>query len=200
LPETREETGVALGIEGFATLSNGTRVFYPGWYRRAERRLKTAQRQVSRRKKGSNRRRKAVTLLVKAQQKVKRQRLDFHHTAARALVCVKDAIYHEDLQVRNMVQNHQLAKSIQDARWRAFLTILSFKAACAGRSVIAVPPAYTRQKCSGCGVMVAKGLSARWHACPACGTSLHRDDSAARNIARAGQALQGGVAVAKSEN
>jgi len=80
------------------------------------------------------------------------------------------------------------------------LSILSFKAVYAGRSVVAVPPAYTSQTCSGCGVVVKKGLSVRWHECPDCGTSLHRDHNAAKNIERLGQSLQGGVAVAASEN
>jgi putative transposase len=110
------------------------------------------------------------------------------------LVRANDVIYHEDLQTANMVKNHRLAKSISDAGWAAFLAILSFKAACAGRSVVAVPPAYTSQKCSGCGVLVAKGLSVRWHSCPECGTSLHRDHNAAKNIEWAGQARRGGVA------
>jgi putative transposase len=72
--------------------------------------------------------------------------------------------------------------------------ILAFKAVCAGKQVIAVHPAYTSQMCSGCGVIVAKGLSVRWHACPDCGTSLHRDHNAAKNIERAGQARRGEVA------
>jgi putative transposase len=145
---------------------------------------------VSRRKKGGNRRRKAVTLLAKAHQRVRRQRADFHHKTALALVRENDTIYHEDLQVRNMVQNHQLAKSISDAGWSAFLAILRFKAANAGRTVVAVNPAFTSQVCSGCGVLVQKGLSVRWRACPQCGTSLHRHHNAAKNIERAGQALQ----------
>jgi putative transposase len=194
LPATGQETGIDLGLEAFATLSDGTRIFHPGWYRKAERALKTAQRRVSRRKNGSHRRRKAVQLLAKAHLKVKRQRTDFHHKTALALVRANDTIYHEDLQIRNMVNNHHLAKSISDAGWAAFLTILSFKAACAGRSVIAVNPAFTSQTCSGCGIMISKGLSVRWHACPACGMSLHRDHNAAKNIERAGQALRGAVA------
>ncbi len=200
LPPTGQKTGIDLGIEAFATLSDGARIFSPGWYRKAERALKTAQRHVSRRKKGSNRRRKAVKLLAKAHQTVRRQRQDYHHKTALRLIQTNDVIYHEDLQVRNMVRNHHLAKSISDAGWAAFLTILSYKAACAGRQVIAVTPAFTSQRCSGCGVLVAKGLSTRWHSCPDCGTSLHRDHNAAKNIERAGQALQGGVAVAASEN
>jgi putative transposase len=116
-----------------------------------------AQRCVSRRKKGSSRRRKAVALLAKAHQQVRRQRQDFRHKTALALVRATDTIYHEDLQTANMVKNHHLAKSIHDAGWSQFLSILSAKAACAGRRVVAVPPAYTSQTCSGCGVLVAKG-------------------------------------------
>ena len=200
LSPTDQETGIDLGIEAFATLSDGTRIFHPGWYRKAERALKTAQRRVSRRKKGSARRLKAVTLLAKAHQKVRRQRTDFHHKTALALVRANDVIYHEELQTANMVKNHHLAKSIQDAGWAAFLSILTYKAACAGRRVVAVPPAFTSQMCSGCGALVQKGLSVRWHACPECGTSLHRDHNAAKNIGRAGQALRGGVAIVASEN
>jgi putative transposase len=202
LPPSGQETGIDLGIETFATLADGTRVFHPGWYRKAERALKTAQRRVSRRKKGSNRRRKAVALLAKAHQTVRRQRQDFHHKTALALVRANDVIYHEDLQTANMLKNHHLAKSINDAGWSAFLSILAFKAACAGKRVQAVNPAFTSQRCSGpgCGIVVSKGLSVRWHRCPECGTSLHRDHNAARNIERAGQALRGGVALVASEN
>jgi putative transposase len=200
LPPTGRETGIDLGIEAFATLSDGTRIFHPGWYRKAERALTTAQRRVSRRKKGSDRRHKAITLLAKAHQKMRRQRTDFHHKTALQLVRENDTIYPEDLQTANMLKNRHLAKSISDAGWSAFLTILSFKAACVGRSGVAVPPAYTSQRCSGCGVLVSKGLSVRWHTCPECGTSLHRDHNAAKNIERLGQSLQGGVALAASEN
>jgi putative transposase len=185
LPATGQETGIDLGIEAFATTSDGTRIFHPGWYRQAERALKTAQRRVSRRKKGSHRRRKAVALLAKA---------------ALTLLRENDTIYHEDLQMANMLKNHHLAKSIQDAGWSQFLSILAFKAAFAGKRVVAVPPAFTSQTCSGCGVLVAKGLSVRWHACPDCRISLHRDHNAARNIERAGQALRGGAGVPASEN
>jgi putative transposase len=194
LPATGQETGIDLGLEAFATLANGTRIFHPGWYRTAERALKTAQRRVSRRKKGSNRRRKAVVLLAKAHQKVRRQRQDFHQKTALALVHTNDTIYHEDLQTANMLRNHHLAKSIADAGWTAFLSILAYKAACASRRVVAVPPAYTSQACSGCGVLVHKGLSVRWHSCPECGTSLHRDHNAARNIERLGQSRRRAVA------
>jgi putative transposase len=178
LPTTGQETGIARGIEAFATLADGTRIFHPGWYRTAEPRLKTAQRRVSRRRKGGHRRRKAVIVLAKAHQKVR----------------AHDAVYHEEVQTANMVRNYHLAKSIQDAGWAAFLTILSHTAACAGREVIGVTPAFTSQVCSDCGVVVAKGSSVRRHSCPACGTSLHRDHNAAKNRERAVQARRGAVA------
>ncbi len=202
LPPTGQGTGIDVGLASFATLSNGEHIFNPRWYASAERRLKTAQRCVSRRKKGSHRRRNAVKLLARAHLKVQRQRRDFHHKEARKLVQRHDTIYLEDLQVANLVRNHRLAKSIADASWAQFRAILEAKAAWAGRRVVAVPPAYTSQDCSGCGRRVRKSLSVRTHVCPNpdCGLVLDRDENAARNIERAGQALRGGVAVAASEN
>jgi putative transposase len=163
----------------------------PAYYRRAEAYLRRCQRKVARRKKGSHRRRKAVALLAKAHQHIARQRRDFQHKEAAKLVQTYDVIYHEDLRVRNMVQNHALAKSISDAGWSAYLAILAFKAAGAGKRVEAINPAFTSQRCSGCGVLVQKGLSIRWHACPECGMSLHRDHNAALNILRLGQEQSG---------
>jgi putative transposase len=191
LPATGQETGIDLGLKAFATLADGTRIANPRHYRKAEKRLAKAQHRVARRKKGSKRRKKAVKLLARAHQKVKRQRRDFHHKTALSLVRQYDSIYHEDLRVANLVRNHHLAKSISDAGWSAFLGILSAKAACAGREVVAVDPAFTSQRCSGCGALVQKGLSVRWHTCPMCGLSLHRDHNSARMIQGRGQRLRG---------
>ena len=192
LPLTGQETGIDLGLASFATLADGSQVANPRIVRVAELNRKRAPRRVSRRKKGSKRRQKAVKLLAKAHQPVKRQRQDFHHQAALALVRQYDTISHDDLQTANMLKHHQLAKSIVDAGWSRFLRLLSFKAAYAGKTVVAVPPAYTSQACSGCGVIVKKGLSVRWHACPDCGTRLHRDHNAALNILRLGKASGAG--------
>jgi putative transposase len=145
LPPTGRETGIDVGLKVFLITADGEIVENPRHYRTAEKALKKAQRRVSRRKKGSMRRRKAVNLLAKAHQKVKRQRRDFHHKTALALLRQYDVIYLEDLRVANMVKNPHLAKSISDAGWAQFRTILSGKAAYAGRSVIAVPAAYTSQ-------------------------------------------------------
>jgi putative transposase len=189
LPPIGQETGIDLGLVSFATLAHGAPIFNPRCYRKAEAYLRRCQRRVARRTKGSHRRTKAITLLAKAHQHVRRQRQDFHHTEALKLVRENQVIYHEDLQTANMVKNPSLAKSISDAGWSAFLAILEAKAVSAGRRVVAVPPAYTSQRCSGCGRRVWKGLSVRWHQCPYedCGTSLHRDHNAALNILRLGR-------------
>src|SRR5258708_930890 len=171
VPLTGENTGIDLGLESFATLADGSQIAHPRIFRVAELNLKRAQRRVSRRKQGSKRRRKAVKLLAKAHQTVRHQRHDFHHKTALALVRQYDTIYHEDLQTANLLKNHHLAKSIADAGWSRFLSILSFKAAYAGKTVVAVPPAYTSQACSGCGLLVKKALSVRWHTCTDCGAS-----------------------------
>jgi putative transposase len=190
LPSTGQETAIDLGLEAFATQADGERILFPAYYRKAEAYLRRCQRRVARRKKGSHRRTKAVKILARAHQHVRNQRRDFHHKQAHRLIQSYDVIYHEDLQVRNMAQNHVLAKSISDAGWSAFLTILTFKAAGAGKRVVAVNPAFTSQRCSGCGVIVAKGLSVRWHSCPECGTGLHRDHNAALNILQLGLTMQ----------
>jgi putative transposase len=188
---TGQETGIDVGLASFATLADGTMIHNPRCYRKAEAYLRRCQRRVARRKKGSHRRKKAVELLAKAHQTVKRQREDFHHKTVLALVQHYDTIYYEDLQTANLLKNHHLAKSIADAGWSASLGILAFKAAYAGKRASAVPPAYTSQACSGCGVMVQKGLSVRWHTCPECGASLHRDHNAALNILALGREQRG---------
>jgi putative transposase len=191
VPLTGQETGIDLGLESFATLADGSQIANPRFFKVAELNLKRVQRRVSRRQKGSQRRRKAVALLAKAHQRVRRARTDFHHKTALALVRQFDTIYHEALQPANLVRNHALAKSISDAGWSAFLSILAFKAAYAGKQVVAVPAAFTSQACSGCGVLVPKGLSVRWHTCPDCGMSLHRDHNAALNILARGRGQVG---------
>jgi putative transposase len=200
LPPTGAETGIDMGLSVFLVTAQGDAIANPRHYRKAEKQLIKAQRRVSRRKKGSVRRKKAVQWLAKKHQKVKRQRRDFHHKTALLLVRSYDVIYLEDLRVANLVQNSRLAKSISDAGWAQFRTILEGKAAYAGRRVIAVPPAYTSQGCSGCGERVEKSLSIRTHICPSCGLVLDRDENAARNIQAAGQAARGLAGVLAGTN
>jgi len=200
LPPTGRETGIDVGLKVFLITADGDVVENPRLHRRGEKQLKKAQRRVSRRKKGSKRRGKAVGLLGKQHQTVKRQRADFHHKTALALLRDYDTIYLEDLQVANMVRNRHLAKRISDAGWAQFRSILEAKAVYAGRRVVAVPPAYTSQDCSGCGARIPKSLSVRTHVCTTCGLVLDRDENAARNIQWAGQALRGLAAVAAGTN
>jgi putative transposase len=200
LPPTGCETGIDVGLKVFLITADGMAVGNPRHYRRGEKKLKKAQRVVSRRKQGSHGRRTAVGHLQRAHQHVQRQRADFHHKTALHLLRHYDTIYLEDLQVANMVRNRRLAKSIADAGWGQFRSILEAKAAYAGRRVVAVPPAYTSQDCSGCGTRVPKALNVRTHVCTSCGLVLDRDENAARNIQWAGQALRGLAAVAAGVN
>ncbi len=195
LPQTGQEVGIDLGLKHFLTTSEGLHVANPRWLRKMEKKLRWHQKRKDRRQKGSKRHKKAVAELAKCYQTVRRQRLDFQHKEANKLVVQNDVIYHEDLRVANMVRNHRLAKSISDAGWAAFLSILAFKAACAGRQVVAVPAAYTSQDCSRCGARVPKSLSVRTHVCPHCGLVLDRDENGASNIKRAGQAHRGAPGV-----
>lgn len=181
LPDTGNSIGIDVGLNSFLTDSNGAKVDNPRWYRVAERRLKTAHRKVSRRKKGSKRRRKAVKQLALAHEKTRNQRLDFQHKLANELVQHNDLIAVEALKPKNMVRNRYLAKSISDAGWGQFLSILSAKAEYAGRTVVKVDPKQTSQLCSSCGSIVKKALSVRVHRC-SCGLTLDRDHNAARNI------------------
>jgi putative transposase len=212
LPLTGRETGIDVGLQVFLITADGELVENPRHYRTAERALKKAQMRVSRRKKGSKRRAKAVRQCAKQHQHVRRQRADFHHQTALALVRQYDVIYVEAMQPANLRRRPEpkpdgngtggyehngasrkagLNKSIQVAGWHHFLSILAFKAACAGKRVEAVNPAYTTQDCSGCGERVHKSLSVRTHVCTNCGLILDRDLNAARNILWRGQRLRG---------
>jgi putative transposase len=194
LPLTGRETGVDVGLKVFLITADGLVIENPRHHRQAEKQLAKAQRVVSRRQKGSKRRKKAVNRCSRQYQTVTRQRADFHHKVARRLVQQYDTIFLEDLQVRNMVRNRRLAKSISDAGWARFRTTLEYKAACAGKRVVAVPAQYTSQDCSGCGERVPKSLSVRTHICLACGLVMDRDENAAqRFMGRAGPSGSRGV-------
>jgi putative transposase len=174
-------TGIDVGLKEFLTTSDNDVVPIPQYYRKSQKRLRVIQKRVSRRKKGSNRRKKAIKQVALHHKKVADTRKDFHFKTANNLLKKYDVIAVEDLNVKGLAKT-RLAKSILDAGWSSFLSILKNKAANAGLLVIPVKASGTSQDCSSCGVKVPKKLHVRWHDCPHCGCSLDRDHNAAINI------------------
>ncbi len=186
IEKTGESVGIDAGISSFMTLSDGTEIDNFKYYESTQAKLRVAQRRVSRRKKGSHRRRKAVLQLKKIHQKIKNQRADFQHKVSTYLVKIYDVICIEKLNILGMSRGI-LSKQIHDASWRSFFGMLDYKAENAGRQLIKVNPNYTSQDCSACGKRVKKDLSVRVHHCLVCGLVLGRDHNAAINIKRLGQ-------------
>jgi len=180
-----KSVGIDLGLEAFATLSNGGRVDNPRHFRYAEALLARRQRLLQTKKRGSKSRRRARMLVARAHEHVRNQRKDFAWKLAGQLVKDYDLIAHEDLSISRMVHG-TLAKSIHDAAWGQFLWCLACKAEEAGKHCIAVDPQGTSQRCSRCGNTVVKDLSVREHVCDRCGLRLHRDHNAALNIVALG--------------
>lgn len=174
-------TGIDMGLKEFFTTSEGETVAVPQHYRKSQKRLRVIQKRVSRRQKGSKRRQKAVKQLGRQHKKVADKRKDFHFKTAKQLLSKYDVVVHEDLNIKGLSKS-KLAKSVHDAGWSSFLSILSNKAENAGLLVIAVNASGTSQDCSSCGVKVSKKLHERWHNCLNCGCSLDRDHNAAINI------------------
>ncbi|MEG4519120.1 MULTISPECIES: transposase [unclassified Microcoleus] len=170
--------GIDVGLKDFLTTSENETVAIPQHYRKAQKRLRTIQKRVSRRKKGSNRRQKSVNQLGKCHKKVADKRKDFHFKTANNLWKKYDVVAVEDLNVKGLART-RLAKSVLDAGWSSFLSILTNKAVNAGLLVIPVSAHNTSQDCSSCGEKVPKKLHERWHDCPNCGCSLDRDHNAA---------------------
>ena len=185
---TGKSIGLDVGIKEFYTDSNGNTVANPKYLRKSSKRLKRLQRRLSKCQKSSKSRKKFQKKLAKQHLKVSRQRKDFVVKTARALCQSNDLIAVEDLQVKNMVRNHKLAKSISDASWSMFRIWLEYFGKVFNREIVAVKPHFTSQNCSSCGEIVKKSLSVRTHVCN-CGCVLDRDHNAAINILnRAGHA------------
>ncbi len=178
---TGKTIGLDVGLSHFYTDSNGEKVENPRYLRKSEKALKRAQRRLSRKQKGSKNRAASRIKLGRKHLKVQRQRKDFAVKLARYVVLSNDVVAFEDLQVRNMVKNDHLAKSITDASWSIFRQWVEYFGKVFGVITVAVPPHNTSQKCSNCGAIVKKTLSTRTHQC-SCGAALCRDENAARNI------------------
>jgi len=178
---TGKAIGIDVGLNHFYTDSDGETVPNPHYLRKSEKALKRLQKRVSRKNKGSSNRKKAIEKLGRKHMKVSRQRKDFAIKTAPGAVKSSDFVAYEELQVKNMVKNHKLAKSISDAARSQFAEWLQYFGKIYGKTVIAVGPQYTSQDCSNCGNLVKKTLSTRTHIC-GCGTILDRDHNAAKNI------------------
>jgi putative transposase len=206
LPATGAVVGIDMGVASLVTTSDGEHVANPRHLVASADRLAAAQRDLARKKRGSRRRRKAVARVAALHAKVRRQRLDGAHKTALTLVRDYDVIVHEDLRIsnmtrsaagtieapgRNVAQKAGLNRSILDAGWGVFLTILAYKAESAGRELIAVDPRNTSRTCARCGHCAAgnRATQAEFR-CTACGNQAHADVNAANNILRAGLALR----------
>jgi putative transposase len=181
----RTATGVDLGLTRFATLSNGTEIPNPRFFRAGAACLAKRQRRLSRRQRGSASRERARILVIRAHSHIVNQRKDFSYKLSKQLLERYDLIAHEDLTISRMMHG-TFAKSIGDAAWGTFLQCLASKAESAGKHVIAVDPRGTTQRCSGCGAAVRKSLAERQHIC-SCGTILGRDHNAALNVLALGR-------------
>jgi putative transposase len=174
--------GIDLGLKSIITTTEGQKVEPPQYLRKAEKRLKRLQRSLSRKQKGSKNRVKARELLAIQHAKVARQRLDFNQKLTTGLLKGHDLVAMEDLQVKNMVENHALAKSIQDASWGQIGLQLQYKTLRDGKLLVKVPPQYTSQDCNVCGTRNEIGLDVRAFACKGCGEWLDRDINGASNV------------------
>jgi putative transposase len=188
---TGKTIGLDVGLKEFYTDSNGHTEPNPKFYRKGEKRLKFRQRRVSRQKKGSANRKKAIKRLGRVHLTISRQRvgeacakrIEHAKRLARCVIRSNDLVAYEDLRIKNLVKNHCLAKSINDAGWYQFRKWLEYFGVKFGKITVAVNPAYTSQECSNCDAVVKKSLSMRTHVC-GCGFVLDRDWNAAINILR----------------
>ena len=182
-PVPDKQIGIDVGIKSFAVLSNGKAIDNPKYLINSEERLIKKQRRLSSKKKGSINRKKAIIKVARLHKKISNQRKDFQHKLSREIVGNYGYIAVEDLQIKNMVKNRNLAKSINDAGWGQFISFLTYKAEEAGCYVEKVSPRYTSKMCGYCGhVKQDLKLSDRFWTCPICGTAHDRDINASVNI------------------
>jgi putative transposase len=178
--------GIDVGLESFATLSNGEKILNPQFFREEEHELARVQRKLSKAQEGTPERKKALKVVERVHERIANRRNDFANQVSRQLVDRFGVIAFEDLNVQNMLKNHSLAKSISDVAWNMLVKSTESKAAYAGSKVVLVDPRQTSQMCSRCGLIVKKDLSERVHRCPECSLSMDRDLNAAINILRLG--------------
>ena len=180
--ETKTSIGVDVGITTLATLSDGTEIENPKTMDKYDSKLRKTHKDLSRKKKGSSNRNKQKVVLAGIYRKVRNARKDYLHKVSRMLADNYDRIVFEDLQIKNMVKNHHLARSIHDASWSTLISLTTYKAEYAGGVVWMVNPRRTSQECCVCGNIQPMPLSQRTYRCPVCGNVKGRDENAAINI------------------
>ena len=180
-PKERK-VGIDVGLENFATLSNGEKIENPRFLKKSERKLTRLQRRLSKKKKGSENRRKARLKVARQHEKIFNQRNDFLHNQTAKIVRRFKIIAVEKLNINGMIKNRYLAKSISDVGWNRFIQMLSYKVENTGGKVKLVNPKYTSQICSHCGYKQKMPLSKRTFNCSNCGFKINRDLNASRNI------------------
>lgn len=178
--------GVDVGLSSFLTMSDGSSVPNPRFFRKEERELARVQRKLSKTSKGTTERKKAIKIVQRVHERISNKRYDFAHQISRQLVDNYSFIAFEDLNIKNMLKNHRLAKSISDVAWNMLINTTKYKAESAGTIVVLVNPANTSKMCSRCGLLVEKTLADRVHKCDSCGLVIDRDHNAAINILRLG--------------
>jgi putative transposase len=186
LPKRANPVGLDVGLHTFATMSDATAIENPRFFRREEKELAKVQRKLSKAEKGTKERRFRRKAVGRVHERTAFKRDNFSHQHSRKVVDGYGVIAVEDLQVNRMLHNHCLAKSISDAAWSGFFSMLFYKAEEAGRTFIKVNPAYTSQTCSTCGHRQKMPLSERVFNCPCCNLHLDRDHNASLNILRIG--------------
>jgi putative transposase len=191
LPEHPAQVGIDVGLSRFATLSDGTVIENPRFFRQEERALARVQRRHAKLEQGSPERRRHRKAVARVHERIAWRRKDFAHQHSRRIVNTYGFIAVEDLHVNRLLHHNGLAKSIADAAWSTFFDLLFCKAAEAGRTVVKVHPAYTSQTCSQCGHRQPLPLEQRVFVCPCCHAILDRDLNAARNILALGLQSQG---------
>lgn len=192
LPETGESVGIDFGISRLATLSSGERVANPTYANRYHRQLKRQQQALARKRKGSNRYKIQRQRVARVHEKIAHSRSDVYKKLAWGLVTRYDTICVEDLNLRGMVKNHSLARSLSDAGIGSAIRALENKAAMHGKAVVKIDRWFPSSKmCSACGCLQsALPLSIRQWRCD-CGATHDRDENAARNILAVGQTVAG---------
>jgi len=183
--------GLDMGLIHFLTDTTGIQIENPKFYKQTLKRIKIEQRRLSRKKRGSKNRLKQKLKLNKLYNKLTNQRDDFLHKLSRYYVDTYDLISVEDLNITNMVKNHNLSQSILDSSWSKFIFMLSYKAESAGKILIKVDPRNTSKECSVCGNIQDMPLSERMYNCSECGITVDRDVNAAINILKRGIMRQG---------